>query len=131
MGATKQECLFVHWGGHGRVHFCKRLFFFFGKRPLLPKRPLKVCHKLPEYFTEHEKQKKTKQYLAKVGNVHQGLLQMCIALAVLNENLFCSGSRPEQLNASAKKTCHRESGKPNKGVPHLVDRCCQINFTQV
>lgn len=60
MGATKQECLFVHWGGHGRVHFCKRLFFFFffGKRPLLPKRPLKVCHKLPEYFTEHEKQKK-------------------------------------------------------------------------
>lgn len=117
MGATKQECLFVHWGGHGRVHFCKRL---------------KVCHKLPEYFTEHEKQKKkTKQYLAKVGHVHQGLLQMCIALAVLNENLFCSGSRPEQLNASAKKTCHRETGKPNKGVPNLVDRCCQINFTQV
>lgn len=75
--------------------------------------------------------KKKQQYLAKVGNVHQGLLQMCIALAVLNENLFCSGSRPEQLNASAKKTCHRESGKPNKGVPHLVDRCCQINFTQV
>lgn len=75
--------------------------------------------------------KKTKQYLAKVGHVHQGLLQMCIALAVLNENLFCSGSRPEQLNASAKKTCHRETGKPNKGVPNLVDRCCQINFTQV
>lgn len=65
------------------------------------------------------KKKKKKQYLAKVGNVHQGLLQMCIALAVLNENLFCSGSRPEQLNASAKKTCHRESGKPNKGVPHF------------
>lgn len=54
MGATKQECLFVHWGGHGRVHFCKRLF---GKRTLLPKRPLKVCQKLPEYFTEHEMQK--------------------------------------------------------------------------
>lgn len=43
MGETKQECLFVHWGGHGRVHFCKRLF---GKRTLLPKRPLKVCQKL-------------------------------------------------------------------------------------
>lgn len=42
-------------------------FFFFGKRPLLPKRPLKVCHKLPEYFTEHEKQKKNKTVFGQSG----------------------------------------------------------------
>lgn len=119
MGATKQECLFVHWGGHGRVHFCKRLF-------LVKEHFCQSAHSkfATNYLNISQSMRSKKnQYLAKVGNVHQGLLQMCIASAVLNENLFCSGSRPEQLNASAKKTCHREWGKPNKGVPNLVDRC--------
>lgn len=58
MGATKQECLFVHWGGHGRVHFCKRLFFFF----LVKDHFCQSAHSkfATNYLniSEHEKQKK-------------------------------------------------------------------------